>query len=51
VESPRDGQSQAQAEDRRQVIRIFVNSEEVRRLAAPLRVSDELMIVGALSEG
>ena len=35
----------------RRHIRIFVNSEEVRSLAAPLRASDEVMIVGALSGG
>jgi molybdopterin synthase sulfur carrier subunit len=35
----------------RRHIRIFVNLEEVRSLAAPLRPSDEVMIVGALSGG
>jgi sulfur-carrier protein len=35
----------------RRHIRIFVNLEEVRSLAAPLRASDEVMIVGALSGG
>lgn len=35
----------------RRHIRIFVNLEEVRSLGAPLRVSDEIMIVGALSGG
>jgi sulfur-carrier protein len=35
----------------RRHIRIFVNLEEVRTLAAPLRTSDEVMIVGALSGG
>ena len=35
----------------RRHIRIFVNLEEVRSLAAPLRTSDEVMIVGALSGG
>ena len=35
----------------RRHIRIFVNLEEVRSLAAPLRPSDEIMIVGALSGG
>jgi molybdopterin converting factor small subunit len=35
----------------RRHIRIFVNLEEVRSLAAPLRGSEEIMIVGALSGG
>lgn len=35
----------------RRHIRVFVNSEEVRALSAPLRPSDEIMIVGALSGG
>ena len=35
----------------RRHIRIFVNLKEVRSLAAPLRPSDEVMIVGALSGG
>jgi sulfur-carrier protein len=35
----------------RRHIRIFVNLEEVRSLAATLRTSDEVMIVGALSGG
>ena len=35
----------------RRHIRIFVNLAEVRSLAAPLRGSDEIMIVGALSGG
>jgi len=35
----------------RRHIRIFVNLEEVRSLGAPLRASDEIMIVGALSGG
>lgn len=35
----------------RRHIRIFVNLEEVRSLAAPLRATDEIMIVGALSGG
>lgn len=35
----------------RRHIRIFVNLEEVRSLAAPLRPTDEIMIVGALSGG
>jgi molybdopterin converting factor small subunit len=35
----------------RRHIRIFVNLEQVRSLAVPLRASDEVMIVGALSGG
>jgi len=35
----------------RRHIRIFVNLEEIRSLAAPLRAADEVMIVGALSGG
>jgi molybdopterin converting factor small subunit len=35
----------------RRHIRIFVNREQVRDLAVPLRVSDEVMIVCALSGG
>jgi sulfur-carrier protein len=35
----------------RRHIRIFVNLEEVRSLAAPLHPADEVMIVGALSGG
>jgi molybdopterin synthase sulfur carrier subunit len=35
----------------RRHIRIFVNLDEARSLAVPLRASDEVMIVGALSGG
>ena len=35
----------------RRHIRIFVNLVEVRSLSAPLRATDEVMIVGALSGG
>jgi molybdopterin converting factor small subunit len=35
----------------RRHIRIFVNLDEARSLSAPLRASDEVMIVGALSGG
>ena len=35
----------------RRHIKIFVNREQVRHLAAPLRTADEVMIVCALSGG
>ena len=35
----------------RRHIRIFVNRDQVTALSAPLRASDEVMIVGALSGG
>ena len=35
----------------RRHIRIFVNLDETRSLAVPLRASDKVMIVGALSGG
>ena len=35
----------------RRHIKIFVNREQVRKLEAPLRASDEVMIVCALSGG